>query len=142
MNVELLTRLQGRKLDIWTSFLARSALYVDAMPEKTVLVFDDEDELVATGSRDGNLLKYIAVDETRQGEGLTATVLTALRQDAFVSGCSHLFLYTKPRNKFMFTSLFFYPVAQTDTVLLMEDRKNGVQAFLDGLPVEDSGDPA
>ena len=137
MNVELLTRLQGRKLDMWTSFLARAELSVDAMPEKTVLVFDDEDELVATGSRDGNLLKYIAVDETRQGEGLTATVLTALRQDAFVSGCSHLFLYTKPKNKFMFTSLFFYPVAQTDTVLLMEDRKNGIQSFLDTLPAVD-----
>ena len=39
----------------------------------------------------------------------------------------------------MFSSLFFYPVAQTDTVLLMEDRKNGIQSFLNTLPVETGG---
>ena len=138
MNVELFDRLQGRKQNIWEAFLARAALTVDSLPEKIALVFDGE-ELVATGSREGNLLKYIAVDEMRQGEGLTATVLTALRQDAFAAGYDHLFLYTKPKNKYMFSSLFFYPVAQTDTVLLMEDRKDGIRTFLDSLPCEASG---
>ena len=137
MVVELLEHLQGKKQTVWTDFLARAELTVDTLPEKTVLVFDGE-ELVATGSRQGNLLKYIAVDEMRQGEGLTATVLTALRQDAFQAGYDHLFLYTKPKNKYMFSSLFFYPVAQTDTVLLMEDRKNGIGTFLNTLPSEAS----
>lgn len=138
MNAALFDRLQGQKLNMWTAFLARAGLTVDTPPEKTVLVFDGE-ELVATGSRQGNLLKYIAVDEARQGEGLTATVLTALRQDAFAAGFDHLFLYTKPQNKYMFSSLFFYPVAQTDTVLLMEDRKDGIRTFLDALPAKASG---
>ena len=34
----------------------------------------------------------------------------------------------------MFEGLFFYPIAQTDTVLLMEDRRNGIREFLDSLP--------
>ncbi len=135
MDIELLTGLQGKKQNIWSAFLAKAALTAEEMPEKTVLVWDG-DALIATGSRQGNLLKYIAVDEMRQGEGLTATVLTALRQDAFSAGYDHLFLYTKPKNKYMFSSLFFYPVAQTDAVLLMEDQKNGIQAFLDTLPVK------
>lgn len=135
MDIELIAGLQGRKQNIWLNFLAEAALTAEDMPEKTVLVWDGE-ELIATGSRQGNLLKYIAVDEMRQGEGLTATVLTALRQDAFQAGYDHLFLYTKPKNKYMFSSLFFYPVAQTDTVLLMEDRKNGIQSFLETLPSE------
>ena len=138
MDIELLSGLQGRKQNIWSDFLAKAALTAEEMPEKTVLVWDGE-ELIATGSRQGDLLKYIAVDAMRQGEGLTATVLTALRQDAFRAGYDHLFLYTKPRNKYMFSSLFFYPVAQTDTVLLMEDRKNGIQSFLNTLPVETGG---
>ena len=137
MDIELIAGLQGRKQNIWLNFLAEAALTAEDMPEKTVLVWDGE-ELIATGSRQGNLLKYIAVDEMRQGEGLTATVLTALRQDAFQAGYDHLFLYTKPKNKYMFSSLFFYPVAQTDTVLLMEDRKNGIQSFLETLPSETS----
>ena len=139
MDIELLSNLQGKKRNIWLDFLTKAALTAEELPEKTVLVWDG-DALIATGSRQGNLLMYIAVDEMRQGEGLTATVLTALRQDAFEAGFDHLFLYTKPKNKYMFSSLFFYPVAQTDTVLLMEDRKNGIQSFLDTLPSEtDSG---
>ena len=85
-------------------------------------------------SRQKNLLKCIAVDEARQGEGITASLITALRQDAFDAGYEHLFLYTKPGNKFLFSSLFFYPVAKTDQVLLMESRRNGVQRFVEGLP--------
>jgi len=98
-----------------------------------VLIWDD-DELAATGSRDGELIKYMAVDPLRQGEDLTATLLTQLRQDAFSCGISHLFLYTKPRNRLMFQNLFFYPVAETKDVLLMEDRRDGLGQFLKPLP--------
>jgi [citrate (pro-3S)-lyase] ligase len=36
----------------------------------------------------------------------------------------------------MFSSLFFYPVAQTGEVLLMENRKDGIRSFLQELPAE------
>lgn len=135
MDVELSLCPKGRKLTIWKDFLARAGLEADLQVERTLLVWDGE-ELIATGSRQGNLLKCIAVDAARQGEGLTATVLTGLRQDAFQAGHSHLFLYTKPKNKWMFSSLFFYPVAQTEDVLLMENRRGGIKAFLDSLPTQ------
>jgi len=135
MDIELISGLQGARRKEWTSFLTRSGLTPEEDPEKTVLVWDDG-ELIATGSRQGNLLKYIAVSPMRQGEGLTATLLTQLRQDAFAAGYSHLFLYTKPQNRTMFSSLFFYPIVQTDKVLLMENQRDGIQSFLDTLPVE------
>ena len=113
----------------WEQLLKKTGLQPEAAPEFTVLVWDDG-QLIATGSRDGNLLKYLAVDPMRQGEDLTATVLTQLRQDAFAAGHRHLFLYTKPKNQFMFSSLFFYPVAQTNDVLLMEDKSDGIRSFL------------
>ena len=139
MDIQLISSLKGAKLNTWKAFLAQAGLEAGEDAERTVLVWDDG-ELIATGSRVGNLLKYIAVSDGRQGEGLTATVLTQLRQDAFEAGRRHLFLYTKPKNRFMFSSLFFYPVAQTDSVLLMEDRKNGIQDFLASLPVKAAGD--
>ena len=117
----------------WEQLLKKTGLQPEAAPEYTVLVWDDG-QLIATGSRDGNLLKYLAVDPMRQGEDLTATVLTQLRQDAFQKGIDHLFLYTKPRNRMMLQNLFFYPVAQTKTVLLMEDRKDGLRQYLASLP--------
>lgn len=117
----------------WAALLQKTGLTAEALPEYTVLVRDGE-TLVATGSRDGQLLKYLAVDPARQGEDLTATVLTALRQEAFSSGLHHLFLYTKPRNRFLMQGLFFYPVVQTGDVLLMEDQKDGFARYLASLP--------
>ena len=134
MEIELLSLPQGRKHKLWTDLLARAGLKTDYNIEQTVLIWEDG-TLIAAGSRQENLLKCIAVDAGRQGEGLTATLLTTLRREAFQKGYDHLFLYTKPANRHLFSSLFFYPVAQTEDVLLMEDRPNGLQSFLAGLPV-------
>jgi [citrate (pro-3S)-lyase] ligase len=138
VNAESVLRLDGAKKRAWQDFLARAGLEPDENREQTVLVWDD-DTLIATGSRQENLLKCIAVDPARQGEGLLASVLTALRQEAFQNGYRHLFLYTKPQNEYLFRSLFFYPVAKTEDVLLMEDSKDGIGRFLDTLTVNVQG---
>lgn len=138
MEIQLLSSLPAHKRNLWAQLLDRAGLTVDAPPERTVLVWDGE-ILAATGSRQGNLLKYLAVQPGYQGQDLTATVLTALRQDAFQAGLDHLLLYTKPQNKYLLTPLFFYPVAQTDTVLLMEDRPQGIREFLSAFPAEQTG---
>lgn len=132
MDIELSAPLRGRKLNIWRDFLAKIGLEADSNVDQTVLLWE-EDAIIATGSRQGNLLKCIAVDPAYQGEGLLAKVLTTLRQEAFREGHRHLFLYTKPKNALLFSDLFFYPVTQTESVLLMEDQKNGIHDFLNSL---------
>ena len=134
MDIELVNLLQGAKKIKWRSLLESAGLSVNEQLDSTVLVWENE-ELIATGSRWGNILKCIAVDDNYRGQDLTATVITKLRQDAFEAGYSHLFLYTKPRNEFMFSSLLFYPIARTPDVLLMENRQNGIDDFLGSLPV-------
>ena len=129
MYTESAKMLMGKKRGDWERFLASASLKPDTDTDQTVTVWDD-DEIIASGSRKGNLLKCIAVDPARQGEGLTATVLTELKQEAFREKKGNLFLYTKPRNRRMFEPLFFYPVAQTDQVLLMESTRNGIDRFL------------
>ena len=133
MDIELIYGLQGRKKALWQEFLAKAELEPDENLQATVLIWEDE-EIIATGSRQDHILKCIAVDDRHQGEGLTGTLLTQLRQDAFANGHKHLFLYTKPKNKWMFSSLFFYPIAQTKDVLLMENREQGIRDFLATLP--------
>ena len=133
MYAESAAVLSAAKKEVWAAFLKKCGLE-PASAEYTVLIWD-EDALIATGSREGNILKCIAVDPFRQGEGLTALVLTHLRQNAFQAGHTHLFLYTKPRNEHLFTPLLFYPIARTEDVLLMEDRAGGIRRFLSGLPV-------
>lgn len=136
MEIELISNIKGVQWESWCALLEKAGLSPDEQLESTVLVLD-EDTLVATGSRWGNILKCIAVDDAHRGEDLTATVLTQLRQDAFSHGYQHLFLYTKPKNEYLFSSLFFYPIARTGDVLLMENRQNGINNFLSALPVED-----
>lgn len=138
METELVYNLRGSKRQSWEALLQSAELEPDSAWESTVLIWD-EGQLIAAASRQGNLLKCIAVDSNRQGEGLTATLLTQLRQDAFSSGHSHLFLYTKPKNRTMFSSLFFYPIAETGDVLLMENKQGGIQSFLSSLDAA-SGD--
>ena len=141
MELELLSRLREPKLSIWKEFLLRQGLTPDLSADQTALLWD-QDRLVAAASRLGNLFKCIAVDPLYQGQDLTAAVLTPLRQSAFEAGYGHLFLYTKPQNKYLFSSLFFYPIACTDQVLLMENRREGIQSFLQNLPAAPVSSPA
>ena len=133
MNIELHRRLSGQTLEKWRSLLLQAGLSPTEEPDIIALVFDGE-QLIATGARQENVLKLIAVAAERQGEDLTSRVITALKNQAMEQGHRHLFIYTKPQNKFMFSSLFFYPVAQTPNVLLMEDRKDGIATYLKSIP--------
>ena len=133
MDISLVTQLSKEEQEKRQALLSQASLVDDGHTEITALVREG-DEIIAVGSRDGSILKLIAVDERHRGEDLTASVLTALRQNAFECGHKHLFLYTKPKNKYTFSSLFFYPVAQTDKVLLLEDRRDGIKDFISSLP--------
>lgn len=137
MDTQLVYTLRGSARQSWEALLQKAGLEPDTDSDSTVLIREETGTLIAAASRKGNLLKCIAVDDAHQGEGLTATLLTTLRQDAFQAGYKHLFLYTKPQNRYMFSSLFFYPIAESKQVLLMENQQNGIQSFLDSLP----GDP-
>ncbi len=132
MDVELSLHLRYKKKQAWEALLRQEGLQPDENMEITCLIWDG-DTLAATGSRQGNLIKCVAVDGAYQGQGLTATLMTALRQDAQSQGFSHLFLYTKPKNEKLFTPLFFSPVANSEDVLLMESVKDGIGTFLQGL---------
>lgn len=133
MDAELVLHLKGRRKAAWEQLLLQEDLKPDENVDITVLLWDG-DILAGTASRLGNLIKCIAVDSRYQGQGLTAQLLTDLRQDAVSQGIPHLFLYTKPKNEHLFRPLFFTPVAKTQDVLLMENRSDGIAAFLQGLP--------
>ena len=134
MEICIVDCLQGKNRALWQSLMFRTNLAADEDSDWTVLLLE-EGELLAAGSRKGNLLKCIAVDPLHQGEDLTATLVTALRENAFRAGYRHLFLYTKPGNEHLFRGLFFYPVVKTKDVLLMENVRDGIRSFLETLPV-------
>jgi len=141
MNIELVSKLKGEKLNKWKTLIEFSGLDSGTCPKSIVLVWDG-DELIATGGRDANILKLLAVSPSRQGEDLLSTIITELRRDAFDNGYRHLFVYTKPSNRYIFSSLFFYPIAETDKVLVMENKRDGINEFVSKLPSNSDGKTA
>ena len=121
--------LTGAALGRLQLFLLSCELDYDPSIRFTVVLMED-DEIAATGSLDGATIKCVAVSPRHQGEDLTARVLTARIQRAAQEGISHLMLYTKPRNQYLFAPLGFHPVIRTPDVLLMENRRDGLSAFL------------
>ncbi len=135
MEIQVVSHLTEHTKQLRDTLLKTAGIQTGDDADSFVFVWE-LDILVAVGARKENLLKYIAVNPDYRGEDLTATVLSALKKDAFSKGYKHLLLFTKPSNKQIFSSLFFYPIAETENVLLMEDKKDGIKLFLESLPAD------
>ena len=140
MDMQFGRPLTGQKLDDYKAFLASLDLDYDENVKFTVLCLDDEGTIIAGGSLDGKICKCIGVSEDHQGEGLTATVVTELRKEAFLQGEDHLFLFTKPKNRMQFLDMAFFPIAQTKDVLLMESKRNAARNYAKSLAEEADGE--
>lgn len=132
MDLEWGQPIRGITRQAWQEFVQSQGLEPDDGGGFTVLLME-QGRILACGSRDGNLLKCLCVDPQHQGEGLTGTLMTQLRENAFQAGIGHLFLYTKPKNGHLFAPFLFYPVAQTADVLLMESMQGGARIFAESL---------
>lgn len=124
--------LHGRWLDETRAFLAQHGIDMGEDADYSVLLLEGE-QIFATGSLCGNVLKYIAVEESAQGEGACARIVSELVSEAYNRGLSHLFLYTKPALAALFRSLGFYNVIAAGGIAMMENRKNGLDAYLASL---------
>lgn len=113
-------------------FLTSCGIKYDPCVQFTALLME-EDEIVASGSMDGAVIKCVAVSPDHQGEDLTGQIMTVLLQRAAEKGLRHLMLYTKPHNQHLFAAFGFHPVIRTADVLLMENRRGGLDSFLTGL---------
>lgn len=120
----------SEKLD---SFLAKNNLRYDPLIEHTVCLMDEDGNIAATGSISSNVLKCIAVDSAYRGEGLLPKIATSLTNYAFTKGRKHLFVFTKPENYQMFSDIGFYKITSTQSILLMENKKDGIQSYLSSL---------
>lgn len=124
---------KGVSLNHVKEFLRQNSLRYDDGIDFTVNLYDHESEIIATGSLEDNVIKCVAISREYQGEGLSATVLTHLLTHAMQKKLNHLFLFTKPENKILFSGLGFYPVVSTNEAVLMENKKNGLKNYLSSL---------
>ena len=91
---------------------------------------DDDGRLVASGSLAGHTIKQLAVDPSIEGTGAMAQIMSAIVKEAYEKGKTRLFLCTKPKNLKMMSSLGFNQLVTIEDAVLMENRRNGLEKFL------------
>ena len=120
------TRAQ-RQVD---ALLEQEGIRRDGNLDYTCGLFDEDWRLAATGSCFQNTIRCLAVDRSRQGEGLLNQVVSHLMEVQAQRGNVHLFLYTKPQSAIFFGDLGFYEIARVeDSLVFMENRRQGFQDY-------------
>lgn len=95
------------------------------------LVIKEQGEIKATCSKAKNILKCFAVDEALRGEGITSTLITSLIDRLFEEGIYHSFIFTKPKNISIFSSLGFKTVYQVKDVALLENGMYNINTYIE-----------
>ena len=110
-------------------FLAKHHLNYENDIEAAFGVFDSDENLTGCGCCAGNLLKCFAVDESLRGQNALGSLVSRLVENRFEAGHYDLFVITRPKNKVLFTSCGFYPLAETESVLMLENKKSGLDNY-------------
>ena len=125
------------------ALLAREGIERDKNLDYSVGIFDENYDLIGTGSCFGNTLRCLAVSSDHQGEGLLNQIISHLMDYQYQRGNIHLFLYTKCNTARFFGDLGFYEIARVDgKVVFMENRKTGFSQYLEHLRQETAASPA
>jgi [citrate (pro-3S)-lyase] ligase len=88
--------------------------HIDYIPEEvdtTVLLQTTDGELVGTGSAQGNIIKFVAVDEKFQGTNAFSKLVSSLTE-LLLREHRRIFIFTHPRNTHLFVGLGFTCIAE------------------------------
>lgn len=120
-----------RTLSKVDALLKQEGIERDGNLDYIAAMFDEDYNVIATGSCFGNTLRCFAVSHTHQGEGLLNQIITHLIEVQYERGNLHLFLYTKTGSAKFFSDLGFYEIARVDgTLVFMENRRDGFKSYL------------
>lgn len=112
------------------ALLEQEEIRRDGNLDYTCGLFDDDWNLVATGSCFGNTIRCLAVSRERQGEGMLNQIISHLMEVQMARGNSHLFLYTKPGSAKFMSDLGFHEIARVSgRLVFMENRRTGFSRY-------------
>ena len=102
----------------------------------TICIRDEEDNIIATASRDKYVFKYFGICSKYQGENLSSKLVDELINDSFSKGIFHYFVFTKPKNNDIFKSIGFNELLTNELVSLLEMGNLNIKSYLDNLKKE------
>ena len=125
----------GHELSLLKEFLQSQNLSYDNGITYSVIFTEREDsngnqKIIATGSVEKNILKCIAVSDEHKGENFLSLIVSDLIQHLADNKIFHYFGFTKPENENVFRAMGLYKIEKTDSVLLLENKKDGFASYL------------
>lgn len=133
-NISRVSPNDKRSNQLIDELLLREGIRRDKNLDYTCAMFDEDFNVIATGSCYGNTLRCLAVSSEHQGEGLMNQIMTHLTEVQFHRGYSHLFLYTKSSASRFFSDLGFYEIVSiANKVVFMENKRRGFSDYIDRL---------
>lgn len=111
------------------ALLRRSGLNFEPNADDILGVKDRRGRLVATGSRQGALLKMIAVDAEHQSGEMFSELIDGLIAHGYQAGIENFFVYTKPAQYYSFVALNFHLLCASEQVALLEYGR-GIKHYL------------
>lgn len=116
------------------ALLKKEGIGRDKNLDYTVGLYDEEYNLLATGSCFDKTLRCMAVDSDYQGKGLLNLLVTHLVEYQHNRGNLDLFLYTKCDSAKLFEDFNFHEIARVqDKLVFMENHKDGFREYSDEL---------
>ncbi len=123
------------------ALLQREGIRRDKNLEYTCGVYDQNYEVIATGSAFGNTLRCFAVSSEHQGEGLMNLVMSHLLEHEMMLGLTHIFVYTKTKAAKFFIDMGFHEIARVEgSFVFLENRSRGFSSYLSALSAKSFSD--
>lgn len=137
MQIKHLSLKNKKDLQIWKNFLIEHGIHNFVSSEmaridETIALFEDQ-QMLATGSLAGNILKYIAVQNEGSGSEFN-TILSQLTNIAARKGVFHLFVFTKVQYAKAFQFVGFKELTQSSEAAVLEKGNDLINDYLAGLP--------
>ncbi|MBQ9217723.1 MAG: [Muribaculaceae bacterium] len=110
-------------------FLAENGLRLDTVDYYAVVTRVDDDQILAGGGLDGNVIKCVAVSDELRGTGMMQSLLSHLLSTARERGHQQVRVFTKPSNQDIFASLGFKLLAAAPQAIMMENAVGGLTDY-------------
>lgn len=113
----------------WVALIEKADLLMNEKVDYTVGIYQEE-RLIATGSYEKNILKYLVVDKEFQSENLLTKIVQQLIDQLSEENKRHFFVYTNPSNHPIFQAMGFKEIIATKSILFMEQGTPDFQDYL------------
>jgi len=130
MEVQKVNLKDEKELKEVEEFLERFDLILDKDVDYTIIIRQGE-IIKATCSKARNVLKCFAVDKELRGEGITSSLISNLIDKLFEEGIYHSFIFTKPENIPIFSSLNYKLLHKVKNVALLENGIYDINSHID-----------